>query len=108
MNYARAIKAIRASRQMEQRDLADGAKLDPSYISLIESSRRSPSAAALESIASALDVPLYLLILLASDEQDLRGLSSDEAGELGRNLLDVLLKRDEQHLPAGGSEWKRR
>lgn len=108
MNYARAIKAIRASRQMEQRDLAAGAQLDPSYISLIESNRRSPSSAALESIATALDVPLYLLILLASDQEDLRGLSPEEAGELGRNLLDVLLQRDDKRPPRAVSAWKRR
>lgn len=94
MNYGRAIKAIRAAKSLEQRDLAARAKLDPSYISLIESNRRVPSSGALEAIALALQTPLYLLMLLASDESDLHGVSKEDAQLLGAQLLDVLLQAD--------------
>ena len=94
MNYGRAVKAIRAAKNLEQRDLAERAELDPSYISLIESNRRVPSSAALQAIAQALQTPLYLLMLLASDEDDLHGISKEEARLLGAQLLDVLLQTD--------------
>jgi transcriptional regulator with XRE-family HTH domain len=91
MNYGKAIKTIRAAKNLEQKELARMAKLNASYISLIESNRRAPSPAALEAVAKALHVPLYLLMLLASDKEDLHGVSETEATVLGRQLLEVVL-----------------
>jgi transcriptional regulator with XRE-family HTH domain len=92
MNYGKAIKTIRAVKGLEQKELATLAELNPSYISLIEANRRAPSPAALEALAKALQVPLYLLMLLASDKEDLHGISAAEATLLGRQLLDVVLQ----------------
>lgn len=95
MNYGKAIKTIRAAKNLEQKELARLADLNPSYISLIEANRRAPSPAALEALAKALRVPLYLLMLLASDKDDLHGISTAEATLLGRQLLDVVLQANE-------------
>jgi len=95
MNYGKAIKTIRAAKNLEQKELARMAKLNASYISLIESNRRAPSPAALEAVAKALHVPLYLLMLLASDKDDLHGVSETEATLLGKQLLDVVLNAGE-------------
>lgn len=91
MNYGKAIRTIRSAKNLEQKDLARMAKLNASYISLIESNRRAPSSTALEALARALHVPLYLLMLLASDPEDLHGISKAEAHALGKQLLDVVL-----------------
>ncbi|MGH7488660.1 MAG: helix-turn-helix domain-containing protein [bacterium] len=96
MNYGKAIKTIRAAKNLEQKELARRAKLNASYISLIESNQRAPSPAALEALAKALHVPLYLLMLLASDKEDLHGISETEATLLGKQLLDVVLRA---HVP---------
>lgn len=69
MNYGRAIKILRASGDVSQKRLASLTKLDASYISLIETGKRSPSLKVLEAIAAALDTPLYLLILLATPQE---------------------------------------
>jgi transcriptional regulator with XRE-family HTH domain len=92
MNYGKAIKTIRAAKNLEQKELARLAELNASYISLIESNRRAPSPAVLEAIAKALSVPLYLLMLLGSDKDDLHGVSEKEATLLGKQLLDVVLQ----------------
>jgi transcriptional regulator with XRE-family HTH domain len=92
MNYGKAIKTIRAAKNLEQKELARLAELNASYISLIESNQRAPSPAALEALAKALHVPLYLLTLLASDKEDLHGISQTEATLLARQLLDVVLQ----------------
>jgi len=76
---------------MSQTQLAKRAGLDSSYVSFIETRRRVPSTKALESIAEALDLPLYLLVLLASGERDLRGIPKPEADQLASGLLKVLL-----------------
>jgi transcriptional regulator with XRE-family HTH domain len=92
MNYGKAIRTARVARSISQKVLAKAAKVDPSYVSLVESGARTPSASNLKKIADALDVPLYLLVLLASDQADLRGLSEDERDRLGGRLLSVLME----------------
>ena len=94
MNYGKAIRTIRSAKNLEQKELARLAKLNASYVSLIESNRRSPSSTALEALAKALHVPLYLLMLLASDPEDLHGISERDAHQLGKQLLDVVLTTD--------------
>src|SRR5438132_559749 len=95
MNYGKAIRTVRAAKNLEQRELARLAKLNASYISLLESNKRAPSASALEALARALRVPVYLLTLLASEKKDLHGISEAEAGKLGSHLLRAIVS--EQH-----------
>lgn len=80
----------RASRGLSQKQLAKRAGLDASYLSLVESGRRSPSLKTLQSISDALDIPFYLLALMASEGDDLRGLSNAQAQRIARELLAVL------------------
>ncbi len=91
MNYGKAIKVARSIRDMSQRELAKLAELDASYVSLVESGRRTPSMPSLEAMAAALRVPMYLLILMASGPDDLRGVPEEQADALGRQLLDLIL-----------------
>ena len=97
MNYGKGIRLARAAKQISQKNLALQARLDPSYISMIEANRRSPSTPVLESIAGALQIPLYLLILLSSESADLRGLTEKQALSIGRDLLATLLAAQRGH-----------
>ena len=97
MKYGEAIRKVRALRGISQNHLAKRAGLDASYISFIERGHRVPSTKALESIAAALDVPLYLVTLMASDKSELRGLSKDDAGKLASSLFDALLCVETDH-----------
>lgn len=90
MDYARAIRIGRAAKGISQKELADRSGLDPSYISLIESGRRTPGAAATEAIAANLGIPLFLLILLGADDRELAGISREQAGEISQALLDAI------------------
>lgn len=96
MDFGRAIRVIRAARNLPQKVLAERTGLDPSYISLLEKNRRSPSVETIQSLASALDVPPHLLTLMASDVKYLRGLAPDQARDIGRLLLDVVLNLEEE------------
>ena len=58
-------------------------------------SSRKPGIETLEKFASVLKVPLYLFMLLASEGKDLKDVSVDQARELGRTLLEVLLEAEE-------------
>jgi transcriptional regulator with XRE-family HTH domain len=92
MNYGRALKLARASRGILQKDLAQQAGVDASYVSLVEKGSRTPSASNLEKFAAALKMPVYLLMLLASDKSDLQGVSEDERDRLGGLLLHTLIE----------------
>lgn len=96
MDYGKAIRIARAARGMSQKDLATNSGLNGNYISLIESGHRVPSTEAVESLAKALKVPMYLLALLGSAPEDLNGLSSEHAAILGRQMLELLVARDGQ------------
>ena len=90
MDFGKGIRMTRVYRGVSQKDLAAQTHLDTSYISLIESGSRTPSTTVLRALADALDVPLYLLILLSSEKVDLRGISPEHAGLIGAQLLDLL------------------
>jgi transcriptional regulator with XRE-family HTH domain len=91
MNYARAIRTIRAIRGISQQDLATRMKVDESFISRLGKPSSTPSGRTLEKIANALRVPMYLLVLLASDEEELHSMSKNQAEVLGQQLIAILL-----------------
>ena len=55
------IKALRAERELQQRQLAEKAELTPSMVSQIESGRLTPSLHTLGKVAAALGVPIAAL-----------------------------------------------
>ncbi|HEX4451710.1 MAG TPA: helix-turn-helix transcriptional regulator [Kofleriaceae bacterium] len=91
MNYDRAIKTVRALRGMSQQDLAHRMQVDEAFVSRLGKSGNPPSGRTLERVASALDVPMYLLILLASEQHELGSMSTQQAEALGKQLLSLLL-----------------
>lgn len=100
MNYAKAIRTIRAVKGITQKNLAEILDVDASYVSRIEASDkkdvakdagRVPSTQILEKISNSFDVPFYLIVLLASEEEDLKGLPKKQADELSSSLLKLLL-----------------
>lgn len=94
MNYGNAIRVSRAARRMSQKDLAVRLNLDASYLSLLEKGTRKPSLTTLEDVARVLDIPLDLLLLLASEKDDLRSVTQDQVSRLGQQVLDMIASGD--------------
>jgi len=94
MNYGRALKVLREKRQLKQKELAEKSGLDPSYVSQIEAAKRVPSTAAVAALSTALGVPLYLFMLFASDAEDLRGITEEQARKLEANLFNVVVESE--------------
>jgi len=92
MNYGKAIRIVRTVAGLQQKELADLAKVDASLMSLIEKGKRNPSLSTLEKITKQLGVPQHLLTLLAAESEDLKTIRPDElklaAESLARMLLD--------------------
>lgn len=91
MNYGKAIKTIRAAKNISQKQLSKELDLDTSYLSRIEKGERVPSVDLLEKIAKKLGVPFYLFTLLASDKEDLKGANKEEIAKISKALLQVLI-----------------
>lgn len=91
MNYGRAIRTARAVRDMPQRELARLAELNPSYISLIESGKRTPSTKALETIGKILGFPVPLLVILASSVKEYDRLDDETRGVMGIWFMNALM-----------------
>lgn len=95
MNIGKAVRVIRAARNLSQKQLAGESGLDASYISLVEAGRRTPTGEAIQAIAKGLRVPKYLLLLLGSDKEDLSEISTEQADMLARQLLEIILESEE-------------
>ncbi|MDO8503783.1 MAG: helix-turn-helix transcriptional regulator [bacterium] len=91
MNYGKALKIVRSARNFSQTDLAKETSLDPSYISLIEQNKRTPSMGTLQKITKILDVPLHLFVLLSSEKNEVKKVSASKRSDIAEILLDLLL-----------------
>jgi len=96
MNYGRAIKILRATRNISQKKLSYLTKLDCSYISRIESGERKPAINTLEKISKELEIPFYLLILLSSNTTHLENSDSESIQRLSKALLDIVIESDSE------------
>lgn len=90
MQYARALKVARATRGLTQLELSQKSGVNRSQLALVESGKREPGLRVLEQLATALDLPLYLLMLIASEDDDLKGIDQAQASALGATLLGLV------------------
>lgn len=95
MDYGKAIRLVRAARGLSQKELAARLDVDGSLVSYLESGERRPSADTQERLARALNMPLYLLILLGSSEDELeRGFPTKGVRDFGQAALLALIAQD--------------
>jgi len=104
MNYGRAIKIVRTAYGLTQSALAKRLSIGTSQLSLIEAGKRQPSVGVLHEIGVALDVPMHLLMLLASRPEDLdEKADPKQVADLASALLRLLVRVGEQRtLPLNG------
>lgn len=95
MNYARAIRIVRAARGVQSGALAEAASVSPSYLSLLERGKRSPSTKIIERIARALRFPVPLFVLLASSQGDLEAIRDRDLDGFTRGLVGALVSDGE-------------
>lgn len=92
MDYAKAIRICRAAFGLTQSELAARLSIGPSHLSLIESGKRHPSLETLGDIAGALAVPKPLIMLLASEPEDMATTHEQDLDRLSRSLLNLLVE----------------
>jgi len=90
MNIGKAIKLCRIQKNMRQSDLADLANISVAYLSLIEQGKRDPNFSVLQSISHGLDVPLSILVFLATDNSELKEMSPELFEKLSVTALELV------------------
>ena len=70
------IKKLRASRGMSQEELASRIDIERTYLSAIETGKRSPGMQLIQAVADVFEVPVALLFIEEDDD--------------GRKQLDIL------------------
>lgn len=90
MNIGNAIKLCRTQKGYTQSQLSEKANISVSYLSLLEKGKRDPNLSTLQDISTALDVPTSILMFLASDKEDLDGVSEELAEKLSLTVLKLI------------------
>lgn len=94
MNLGKAIKICRTQRGMRQADLAAGAGISTPYLCLLEQGKRDLNLPTLEAIALTLNVPVVILVFLASNEEELDELSPELVKKLSYTAWRDCLNSD--------------
>jgi transcriptional regulator with XRE-family HTH domain len=97
MDIGKAIRLCRAQKGWTQAELSKRAGLTVPHLSMMENSLRDPSMASMKAIASALNMPLNVLVFLASEPNELVGLTEELKEKLSRASLALL------GLPSSGN-----
>ena len=90
MDLGGTIKQFRKLKGLTQAQLAEKVDMSVSHISLIEQNKREPSITAAESIASALDMPLSVLVFLATEKAYITELDTEHVEALSKNIMQLM------------------
>ncbi len=91
-DFAKAFRVIRAAYGMQQAELALKIGISASQLSLIEKGKRQPSLKVVGGLASAVEAPISLITLLASDPGDI---ADEDISSLAAPLLRLLVNAPE-------------
>ena len=87
MRYGYAIRELRQARGLGQRAVAEATGISENYVSMLEHDRRTPSVEMFQKLADLFKVPVFMIIFLASDEEDL-AYANKTSVAAGRKFLE--------------------
>ena len=90
MNIAKALKICRSAKGLSLETVAERSGISISYLSRIENQKREPTLPLIERLASALSIPVAILIFLASDPEDLKGLDAQTEKRFSQLALELM------------------
>lgn len=90
MNISRALKLCRTQKGMTKTKLAEKANISISYLSLLEQGKRDPNLTTVNKLCNALNIPASIFMFLASDVNELNGISTELAEKLSLTALQLI------------------
>ena len=97
MQIGKTIRLCRNKKGWTQAELSKRTGITVPHLSMLENDVRDPSMDSMKALANAFDLPLNVLIFLASEPEDLVGLSEELKEKLSRAALTLL------GLPSSGN-----
>jgi transcriptional regulator with XRE-family HTH domain len=90
MNISKALKLCRTQKGMSKTELAEKANLSISYLSLLEQGKRDPNLSTIDKLCVALSIPASIFMFLASDVNELDGISKELAEKISLTALQLM------------------
>lgn len=90
MNLGKALTLCRNQKGLTKTQLSERTGLSISYITLLEQGKRDPNISTIESISSAMNIPISIFIFLASDHQEKAGMSEALVEKLSHAALSLI------------------
>lgn len=90
MNLGNTIKSVRKKRGYKQSELSNRANISVSHLCLIEKNKRDPSLSTIEAISTALNVPVSVLVFLATQKEQVSEIPDGQIEHLARSMLELM------------------
>lgn len=90
MNLGNAIQICRKKRGFTLTALAKLSGISIPHLCLLEKNKRDPSLSVINAISDALKTPVSVLILLASQNEDIKELSDNQIEDLSQSILGIM------------------
>lgn len=90
MNISKALQICRTQKGVTKTRLAELSGLSLSYLSLLERGKRDPNLSTVNKLCEALGMPVSIFMFLASDANELNGISNELAEKLSLTALQLI------------------
>jgi transcriptional regulator with XRE-family HTH domain len=90
MKIGKALKLCRTAKNLSLEDVAVRAGISVSYLSRLENDKRDATLVLLSKVAEALDVPAPVIVFIASDPSELKGLDKETEARFSELALSLI------------------
>lgn len=93
MKLGKALKLCRSARDLSLEIVAERAGISTSYLSRLENEKREPTLAMISKVADALDIPVPMIVFLAAEPGELKGLDKKTEQRFANLALDFIRQK---------------
>lgn len=93
MKIGKALKLCRSARDLSLEIVAERAGISTSYLSRLENDKREPTLAMIGKVAEALDIPVPVVVFLAAEPGELKGMDKKTEQRFAELALDLIRQR---------------
>ena len=89
MNIGKTLKLCRSAKDLSLETVAARAGISTSYLSRLENDKREPTLTLISKVAEALEVPVPVIVFLASDDRELKGMDKKTEQRFSELALEL-------------------
>jgi len=93
MNIGKALRLCRSAKELSLETVAERAGISVSYLSRLENDKREASLTIVGKLAEALGIPVPVIVFLASDDKELKGMDKKTEQRFSELALDLIRQK---------------